>query len=242
MNNEEAKFILRAYRPNGADAADPLFSAPCTVAERDPQLGAWFARELAFDAAIAAKLRGIDPPAELRDIIVAGGRASLQHRLNWRVPLWLSAAAAIFAFFFTEMRIRPATSADVQQLTSFALGDAAHPELHKGYVATLADVEKQLEEPKTRLSQDLNINDGDLRDGGCRTIQVAGHDVFEICINRGDLMHLYIARREDFEAQRGRSEPTFRVQGKLASATWTDDRHAYVLVSDQGVDDLRRAL
>ena len=39
-----------------------------------PNCAAWFAREQAFDAAIAAKLREINPPAELRDNIIAGGR------------------------------------------------------------------------------------------------------------------------------------------------------------------------
>ena len=42
MNNQEAKFILGAYRPGGRDAVDPMFSEALAQAGRDPELRAWF--------------------------------------------------------------------------------------------------------------------------------------------------------------------------------------------------------
>jgi len=36
MNNQEAKFILAAYRPGGQDASDPLFAEALEQVRRDP--------------------------------------------------------------------------------------------------------------------------------------------------------------------------------------------------------------
>ena len=66
MNNNEAKFILSAYRPGGRDAGDPGMATALAQAKSDPVLGAWFARERAHDAAVAWKLRAVVPPVGLR--------------------------------------------------------------------------------------------------------------------------------------------------------------------------------
>lgn len=74
MNNEEAKFILQGYRPNGADAGDATFCAAVEQAKRDPALGEWFARQQSFDTAVGAKLAQVAPPSGLRAAILAGGK------------------------------------------------------------------------------------------------------------------------------------------------------------------------
>ncbi len=84
MNNDEAKFILAAYRPNGQDATDPLFAEPLAQARRDPELQAWLDTQLAFDAAVAAKLHDLQPPLGLRDTLLAGAGKSR------REPWWRS--------------------------------------------------------------------------------------------------------------------------------------------------------
>ena len=38
MTNERAKFVLGAYRPNGADAKDPTFAEALEQAKHDPNL------------------------------------------------------------------------------------------------------------------------------------------------------------------------------------------------------------
>ena len=74
MNNEEAKFILQGYRPNGADAGDAAFRAALEQVQRDPALREWFARQQAFDAAVSTKLDAVPAPVGLREAILAGGR------------------------------------------------------------------------------------------------------------------------------------------------------------------------
>lgn len=87
MTNGEAKFILTAYRPNGRDAADSLFAEALAQARTDPELRKWFAAQLAFDTSISAKLRELQPPDRLRELILAGvrvsSRAGRPRRRHW---------------------------------------------------------------------------------------------------------------------------------------------------------------
>ena len=65
ITNESAKFVLNAYRPNGADAQDPVFRDALEQAARDPELAAWFKEQRTFDSLIAGKLAEFEPPASL---------------------------------------------------------------------------------------------------------------------------------------------------------------------------------
>lgn len=80
MDKDQARFILRTFRPDGADANDADFTAALELAAGDRELGEWLSRERAFDADFAEALRGIPIPPDLRDDILAGlaaGRADL---------------------------------------------------------------------------------------------------------------------------------------------------------------------
>lgn len=71
MDNEEAKFILQSFRPDGADASDPAFAEALAVAAADRDVGEWLARERAADAAFAAALGAVQIPEDLRESILA---------------------------------------------------------------------------------------------------------------------------------------------------------------------------
>src|SRR4051812_36323321 len=107
MNNPEAKFILGAYRPDGRDAGDPMFAGALSQAEHEPELHAWFESQRKFDATIAGKLRDVAPPAELREAILAGVRASQPRRHWWTNPAWLAAAAAIVVLAAVTVTVVP---------------------------------------------------------------------------------------------------------------------------------------
>ena len=65
ITNESAKFVLNAYRPNGADAQDPVFRAALEQAARDPELAAWFKEQRSFDSLIAGKLAEVQASGDL---------------------------------------------------------------------------------------------------------------------------------------------------------------------------------
>jgi len=72
MDKEEARFILRCFRPDGADAENPDFAEALAWAAKDRELGEWLARERSSDAGFAKALTAVTIPASLRDEIMAG--------------------------------------------------------------------------------------------------------------------------------------------------------------------------
>ena len=96
ITNESAKFVLNAYRPNGADAQDPVFRAALEQAARDPELAAWFKEQRTFDSLIAGKLAEFEPPASLYATILAGiSNRSPMRRFNIRPLLALAAVLVL---------------------------------------------------------------------------------------------------------------------------------------------------
>src|ERR1700757_567368 len=95
MNNQEAKLILQAYRPNGLDASDPLFAEALEQARRDPELQKWFAEENALDARLQARLRTAIPvPNALKSDLLAL-RKTVRPVSWWFQPMKLAVAAAV---------------------------------------------------------------------------------------------------------------------------------------------------
>jgi hypothetical protein len=72
MDKEEARFILRCFRPDGSDAADPEFSKALQVAASDRELGEWLAKERAQDSEFSNQLGKLPLPEGLREEILAG--------------------------------------------------------------------------------------------------------------------------------------------------------------------------
>ena len=96
--NDQAKLLLSAYRPGGADASDPAFAEALAQAQRDPELRAWLEESQQFDQTIANKLRAVAVPPTLRNMILAGAKFS-QARHWWQGSrIWaLAASLAVFA-------------------------------------------------------------------------------------------------------------------------------------------------
>lgn len=236
MNTTEAKFILQARRPNGQDDADPRFSEALEQARRDPSLASWLAREQALDTAVAEKLRSVQPPAGLRDAILAGAKMSRSVPF-WRRPQVLALAASvaiIIGLVFAWPVLRPA--ADTEHLALGVMAEMNSPAHHSIIVGGRGVLRAALANPSNRLATGLPFNFDQLKADGCRSLKIGGRDVLEVCFERGGEFHLYIANRKDF---RGDDEPMFRERGTLASVTWTDLHHAYVLVTSSGTAALR---
>ncbi len=70
MDKERAKFVLRSFRPDGADAGDVDFTEALQLATRDRELGEWLMRERAFDAEFAEALARVDLPEGLRENVL----------------------------------------------------------------------------------------------------------------------------------------------------------------------------
>jgi hypothetical protein len=247
MNNQEAKFILGAFRPDGRDAADAMFTSALAQVDRDPELRAWLDQQRKFDRAMSGKLGEVAPPAGLREAILAGGRASRPRRAWWNDPVWLAAAAALVIIGAVALSLRTTTERpDVSALTAFAIKDLTESHsTHVGYPPEFAGLQAQLSGAPLPLTtaRGVAIDLDELRRKNCRSVRVAGREVFEICFNRdGKWYHLYAARRSDFAP--GEIDPRAAVasRGEMVATAWADANNVYALVTDGGQEALRRLI
>ena len=245
MNNLEAKFILQAYRPGGADAGDATFCAALDQAKLDPGLAQWFAQAQAFDAASSAKLGQIQAPAGLREAILAGGRATTPDTTWqnwWRQPAW-AVAASVAVLIAASMAFWPKQAVANSALGDFALTDAMHSETHGGHGVEAGALQTALSQPTTRLGHSLPVNFAVLRQAGCRTVSFKGHEVLEVCFKRdGVWFHCYIAQRADFPALAAAVAPVLVDRNGASLATWGDASLLYVVVSKTGPAALEKLL
>ncbi len=240
MDNEEAKFILKAYRPSGADAADPTFTGALAQAKQDPALGKWLQSEQALDRIVSEKLKKISPPAGLRESILAGGKVSRTSPAWWRQTSSLALAAsllvAIGISFTWSVYHR---QAQVERMAQFAIEDVLHG--HHGNHGVASDhLQATLENASFHLTNgEMPANLANLESTGCRTLSVAGHDVAEICFLRsGHYYHLYVMSRLGGMP----STPRIMDHDGGYAAAWTDDRNSYVVATTASLSELRNIL
>ncbi len=98
MDKEQARFILRSFRPDGADAADPEFTEALALAMGNRDLGEWLAGERALDSAFTEALGSVNLPDTLREDIfacLASERVDFPQAENAHDRLWIEAFATI---------------------------------------------------------------------------------------------------------------------------------------------------
>lgn len=245
MTNEEAKFILSAFRPNGSDTENPRFGEALRMAGSDPMLGQWFARSRAYDSAVAAKLRQVAPPTRLRESILAGARVSAGPRSTAMRLTWIAglAAAAALAVIVATMKAPVHPDNLLPAFAGFAINDAVNGGKHVGHGEPSAALAAGLQADGAPMPGADQIDFDKLRDSGCRTLSFAGHDVIEVCFARNGVMfHLYVTRHDASMAEVAARGPTFIERAGGAAAVWTDRNLDFALVSSAGVAAIRRLL
>lgn len=254
MDSTEAKFILRAYRPGGHDAQDPVFAEALAQLERDPALRAWWERERAFDAAVTEKIGTAHPPGHLRLAILAGGKVGNpggRSVMRWRsLPMWIAAAAAIAVGLFLAARPRGVGDRvlGLGELAALAVDDLEHAhDNHVGRPGDMAGVQAQLAGLALPVTAQSGPRVEDLQAKSCRVVKFAGRDVFEICYQReGTWYHLYVARAGDFGlggASGGTdAKPIWTEKGRYAGTAWRDAQQVYALVTRAGPEALRKVM
>jgi hypothetical protein len=246
MNPQEAKFILRAHRADGRHAPDdPVFAEALAETERSPALAEWLAREHALDATVANKLDAIQPPAGLRETILAGSRVSQPTRVWWRQPRWLGLAAgfalaAALPMAWHLMRTPVLSTGTFAHLT---VEDYARREHHHVYTAPLAAIAHALATRPAPFSAGLDLTTASLRDANCTALDLGNRETYEVCFERdGVWFHLYVTRLDRRSAPDHDRRPVFLQQDALAAAAWTDGEHLYSLVTSYGTEALQKVV
>jgi hypothetical protein len=243
MNQQEAKDILRLYRP-GLDPLDERVESALRLVDSDRELAQWWETEQALDASIAAALEATSIPEGLEKSLLARPpslpkkrRVVLLHPAFWGS---FAAAAAVFlvgAFFFRGTLIE-------NQLLGY------HPKLSQmerepTFPAAMASYISRNRVVLDLVSSDLSAIQSTLEASpaptysspaealtaleliGCKTFQWRHQPVTLVCFELPEhrVMHLFIME--------GTSHPAVAELARLhdrATAAWSDGQRNYVLV------------
>jgi hypothetical protein len=245
MDNREAKFTLNAYRPGGQDASDPRFAEALEQARHDPILNRWLRESVAFDAAVAQKLRAVDAPADLRESILTGVKVSRPLRWTNRFRRWGMAAALILLAGLGAMiwhNTRPARLAGWQtqalDVVSSLVRNESSFDAQSNRAGELVDWLRAKHAP---AAQKLPDSLDKLSSLGCKTFSWNGVPVSVICFMRpdGGLIHLVTTNGP---AQSGRvlkGEAQLVQHGEWATATWREGNKVYMLALEGSPEQLR---
>ena len=248
MDNQEAKFILSAYRPNGQDANDPRFAEALEQARRDPMLAQWFHESIAFDAAMTEKLWAIEVPHDLRDSILAGAKVS--RPLRWTNPLlrWAIAAAVLVAAIVGSLTLRETSkprlsgwqSQGLRTITSLVNGRSSFDAQSQSTSQLISWLQTNQAPVASRLPKNLET----LESLGCKTFLWNQELVSVICFARpdGGLIHLVVTKTSATSNRAIKGEPEFVQHGEWATATWREGDKIYMLALEGSRDQLRTYL
>jgi hypothetical protein len=238
MDNREARFILEAYRPGGQDAGDPYFTGALEQARRDPELAKWFEVERALDAAIAAKVQLSPVPVTLKADILAGRKVVAVAPFWQRRTLWAAAAALIALLSLAvlwQLRIaagRPQFAAFHADMSQFL----NHIERLDFQNEDMAKIRHWLASHEAHTEIVLPPRLEGQPGVGCRVLEWQGHKVSLVCYylrpedgRRIDELHLLVIDRDELRDAPPADAPLFATAGKWETASWSDDRHAYIL-------------
>jgi len=233
MNNEEAKLILQAYRPGGQDASDPGFREALVQAQRDPELGRWFAKEQELDSHIGAKVKAsLAPPPHLKSQLLVQ-RKIVRPTVWWRRPIWQLAAAACVAMLLTLGVLWLSSSGQPQ----FAAYRADMAEFAEKKLDRLDLMSRDLAEVRRWLAQNGSHGDLVLPAGlggrpslGCRLLDWKGHKVSLVCfeLQNKKVAHLLVVDSAAFKDAPTQT-PVFKQVGDLATASWTRGGKTYIV-------------
>ena len=236
MNNQEAQLILRAYRPGGEDASDPIMAEALEQARHDPELQKWIAREQAVDASIQGKLRtAIVVPPELKANLLALQKIA-RSKSWWRRPVWLAAAASVALLLgMSSFWLRPGSS---DQLGSFRLAMVRYSlQKHEHVAFETSDMTKIKIWLQSRdMKPDFDLPSG-LRGQaakGCRVVDWKGQKVALICFVLPDGSHvdLFAMDRAGFPSLARSGEVEFAQAGALMTAAWIKGDRVYLLTGN----------
>ncbi|MBA3543977.1 MAG: hypothetical protein H0T83_06020 [Chthoniobacterales bacterium] len=232
MNEQEARLILRAGRPDDQDRNDPEVAAALQVAERSPELARWLAEEQAFDRAMAAHLAATPAPFGLKTRILAQATAPATSRsARWLVGL--AGVAALLFLLAQVVDLWHNAAPDAAVLPGYASEMVSFVKLPPRLEMESADlgaIKGWLAQNGT-LTPEVPANLAALQPVGCRVLAYRGHKVSLVCFQRaeGKLAHLFVVDRAALPGLKPGAAPSFDQEGEWTSALWAEGDRAYMI-------------
>ncbi|HEY0789859.1 MAG TPA: hypothetical protein VGD78_02235 [Chthoniobacterales bacterium] len=198
MDNNEARVILSAYRPNGADAQDPTFAKALAQAKMDPALGEWLDGQRSVDAALIERLRTIEPPADLPNLVMAGLKTVPLRRDRWFGPLSAMAAVLTVSAVVLIGPLRPSSrssglAAAFQRDALAMVSLPAGPKLDL-ITSSFAETQAYIAQQQGPSAPAIPASLQRMHTAGCRVMEWRGHRMSLTCFRLPDgrLVHLLV--------------------------------------------------
>lgn len=248
MNSQQAKFILQSWRASGLDDTDPRFEEALQAVENDPELAAWFERELALDRIIANKLRSatapraqavvdLPKPSPTTNAPTSLAAANRRHWLAWAASLAVLAVAGSLIL----PALRPPTDAN-----RFRTDMAAY--LNAGFSLDLMNtdpsalLEWMVARPALAAAQ-VPAAVRQLPAIGCRALTWAGSPVGLLCFSDGgQAVHLFVLNPPKGFEMDGITGLVVQETAGWTTAGWTQNGLVYLLARRGNESETRRLL
>lgn len=120
MNPHEAREILMRYRDQGSDREDPDVAAALEFAATDSELSKWLEGHRRFQRGMQQRLRGIAPPAGLREQILSEKPRALSRLRPGMMP-WVIASLAGILLLASLAVWRPWTNDTENNFSTFRM-------------------------------------------------------------------------------------------------------------------------
>ncbi len=242
MDRKEAQLILSGLRPGGPEINEPFFAEALALTESDPELGAWWQAQQDFDRRIAATLREVPVPGDLREKILAAPKV-VAFPPQWRHRYLLAAAASI-AILCVATVFWNSAGADSLDRADFA-GQAIGELDSSGPLLALQSSDRAEVKAWLRAQNapgDMPANVATLPPVGCQKYVIHGHAVSLVCLELagGGVAHLFVVEKSALNDPPGTSGPQYGTVKGWNIATWSDNHMTYMLATQSSLDDLKQ--
>ncbi|HYG21988.1 MAG TPA: hypothetical protein VEH04_04335 [Verrucomicrobiae bacterium] len=251
MTVQEAKEILRFYRPGTADAEDAEFNEALQLCEERPELKEWFDAHCAVYSVIRDRMRGVAVPEGLAQQIIAERKIQPPRFPTSKALRVLTAAAAIAITCVALMFLRgPAENTGFTGFRERMIGTAL-----RSYAMDLHSEDS--ERIRAFLATERSIADYVLPEGlkdakpiGCVATTWQGEPVSMICFRSGNPpasgrvsdVWMFVTATESVRGAPKSTTPIITTFNNTTAASWTDGDRTYLLAVEGDETMLRRFL
>ncbi len=233
MTKDEAKRILAAYRPGDQDRFDSHFVEALREIEHDSELAQWFAEEREFDRLVADQVSAVPVPFGLKTRILANMPRRTRTKPRWVAALATTAAAAATLFVLAQLmnvwRASDQHSASLSDYEQEMMSFIKLPPPLEMESLQMAPIKQWILERKAPLA-DIPPGIAAVETMGCRILYFRGYPVTLICFCHGQTVaHLLMVDRAALRGLKPGNPPVVTGQGDWTTATWADQKYAYMI-------------
>lgn len=245
MTHNEAKEVLRLYRPGTADNADPTFTEALALCERDAELKSWLEEHCALYLAMREKFKQIAVPEGLKEQIVAERKVHTSSVPLWQKSVLLVGAVAVIALLFWRISDtwQPSERHDFQTYSGYIVGFAVRSYGRMDInTNNLKVIQETLAQSDSIADYELPANlQKNAKAAGCLATTWQGKKVSMICFQTGrplkpglpsDLW-LFITDRSSASRSPNSTTPEFKdgPEPGVVTASWTIGNRTYLLAT-----------